>query len=77
MKKLSKVVIIFLTVMVLLSFANLLNIKIDGEILKLSGLSVIVGVIAYFITRKTNKEKNEGLNIIKQYLKILKIIRKQ
>ena len=63
MKKNNKNVIIFLIVMIILSFANLLNIKIDGEVLKLSGLSVIVGVIAYFVTRKTNKNKNEGLNI--------------
>ena len=63
MKKNNKSVIIFLIVMIILSFANLLNIKIDGEVLKLSGLSVIVGVIAYFVTRKTNKNKNEGLNI--------------
>ncbi|MBR3254975.1 MAG: CPBP family intramembrane metalloprotease [Clostridia bacterium] len=63
MKKINKVVIIFLIVMGLLSFANLLNIKVDGEILKLSGISVIVGVIAYFVTRKANKNKNEGLNI--------------
>ena len=63
MKKNSKSVIVFLIVMVLLSFTNLLNIKIDGEVLKLSGISVIVGVIAYFVTRKTNKTKYEGLNI--------------
>lgn len=62
-KKVNKSVIIFLIVMTVLSFANLLNVKIDGEVLKLSGLSVIVGVIAYFVTRKTNKNKNEGLNI--------------
>lgn len=63
MKKLNKVVIIFLIIMVLLSFTNLLNIKVDGEVLKLSGISVIVGIIAYFVTRKTNKNKDEGLNI--------------
>ena len=63
MKKNNKTVIVFLIVMFLLSFTNLLNIKIDGEVLKLSGLSVIVGVVAYFVTRKTNKNKNEGLNI--------------
>ena len=63
MKKTNKTVIIFLIVIVLLSFANLLNIKIDGEVLKLSGLSVIIGVVAYFVTRKTNKSKDEGLNI--------------
>ena len=32
-------------------------IKIDGEVLKLSGISVIVGVVAFFVTRKTNKTK--------------------
>ena len=63
MKKTNKTVIVFLIVMFLLSFTNLLNIKIDGEVLKLSGISVIVGIIAYFVTRKTNKNKNEGLNI--------------
>ena len=63
MKKLNKTIIVFLIVMILLSFINLLNIKIDGELLKLSGISVIVGVIAYFVTRKTNKTKYEGFNI--------------
>ena len=63
MKKTNKTVIVFLIVMFLLSFTNLLNIKIDGEVLKLSGISVIVGVVAYFVTRKTNKNKDEGLNI--------------
>ena len=63
MKKNNKLVIVFFIVMVLLSFTNLLNIKIDGEVLKLSGISVIVGVIAYFVTRKTNKTKYEGFNI--------------
>lgn len=63
MKKNNKTIIIFLIVMVILSFTNLLNIKIDGEVLKLSGISVIVGIIAYFVTRKSNKNKNEGLNV--------------
>lgn len=63
MKKNNSIVIVFLIVMILLSFSNLLNIKIDGEILKLSGVSVIVGVIAYFVTRNTNTSKYEGLNI--------------
>ena len=60
MNKRSKREIFFLIVMILLSFSNLLNIKIDGEVLKLSGISVIVGVIAFFVTRKS---KNEGLNV--------------
>lgn len=63
MKKLNKLVIIFLIIMSILSFTNLLNIKINGEVLKLSGISVVVGVIAYFVTRKANKNRDEGLNI--------------
>ena len=60
MKKTNKSVVIFLIVIVILSLTNLLNIKIDGEVLKLSGISVIIGVVAFFVTRKT---KDEGLNI--------------
>ena len=63
MKKINKVVIIFLIVMGLLSLTNLLDIKVNGEVLKLSGISVIVGVVAYFTTRKTNETKTEGLDI--------------
>lgn len=59
----NKSVMIFLIIMSVLSVFNLLNIKIDGEVLKLSGISVIVGVVSYFVTRKTNKTKDEGLNI--------------
>ena len=63
MKKINKSVIIFIIVMILLSLTNLLNIKMDGEVLNLSGISVIVGVIAYFTTRKTNNTKTEGFDI--------------
>ena len=63
MNKENKSVVIFLIVIAILSLTNLLNIKIDGEVLKLSGISVIVGVVAFFVIRKTNKTKDEGLNI--------------
>ena len=63
MKKNNKLVIVFFIVMVLLSFTNLFNIKYNGEVIKLAGLSVIIGVIAYFVTRKTNDTKNKGFNI--------------
>ena len=59
MKK-NKSVIILLIAMILLSITNILNIKIDGEVLKLSGISVIVGIIAYFVTRNS---KTDGFNI--------------
>jgi membrane protease YdiL (CAAX protease family) len=63
MNKENKSVVIFLIVIAILSLTNLLNIKIDGEVLKLSGISVIVGIVAFFVTRKANKTKDEGLNI--------------
>lgn len=65
MKKINKSVLILLIVMTILSFANILNIKIDGEVLKLAGISVIVGIIAYFTTRKTNESITSGLDIKK------------
>lgn len=63
MKKLSKSIIILSVIMAVLSFTNILNLKLNEEPLKLAGLSVIVGIIAFFTTRKTNGSKEEGLNI--------------
>ncbi len=63
--KLNTAVVILAAVMTALSFTNLFNFKINGEPLKLAGISVIVGIIAYFTTRKTNDDKNEGLDIKK------------
>lgn len=77
MKKGNKLVIVLMIIMTILSFTNLLNIKIDGELLKLAGISVILGIVAYFVTRNTNESKNEGLDIkstIKCLLKDKKVI---
>lgn len=62
-QKISKTVAIFLIVMTVLSFANLIRIEIDGSLLKLAGLVVIIGVVAFFVTRGTNDSKDEGLDI--------------
>ena len=62
-KNLNKSVIILLIVITILALTTLLNIKIDGEALKLSGLSVILGIIAYFATKGTNESKTSGLEI--------------
>jgi hypothetical protein len=61
--KISKLVVVFLIVMTVLSFANCIKIEIDGELLKIAGLVVFVGIAAYFITRNTNEHKNAGLDI--------------
>ena len=62
--------------MTILSFANILNIKINGEVLKLAGISVIVGIIGYFTTRKTNESITSGLDIKKCFssLKDVKVL---
>lgn len=65
MKKLNKSVITLLVVMTILSFTNILNIKVNGETLKLAGISIIVGIVAYFTTRKTNEVVISGLDIKK------------
>lgn len=76
MKKINKSIIVLLIVMTILSFANILNIKINGEVLKLAGISVIVGIIGYFTTRKTNESITSGLDIKKFFssLKDVKVI---
>ena len=61
--KISKAAAIILIVMTVLSFANFIRIEIDGSLLKLAGLVVIIGVVAFFVTRGTNDSKDEGLDI--------------
>ena len=63
MKNISKVSIVFLIIMTLLSFTNMLNLKMNGEVVKPAGLMVIIGVIAFFVTKKSNDSKEEGLDI--------------
>ncbi len=65
MKKLNKSVIALLIVMIILSFTNILNIKVNEKVLNLASISVIVGIIAYFTTRKTNEVVTSGLDIKK------------
>ena len=62
-QKISKAAALFLIAMTVLSFANLIRIEIDGSLLKLAGLTVIIGIVAFFVTRGTNDSKYEGLNI--------------
>lgn len=76
MKEINRTVMIFLIVMSVLSFSNLLKIDMNGETVKPAGIMVFVGIAAYFITRKTNDAKEEGLNIRKLAgdLKNIKVI---
>ena len=61
--KLTGIIWIFTGLMTLFSFSNLLKIEIDGEPVTLSGIAVIIGIVAFFVTRGTNDSKAEGLDI--------------
>ncbi len=71
MKKTNKVVLFSLILMTALSFTNLIKIEMDGKLVKPAGIMVIVGIVAFFVTRSVNDSKNEGLDI-KSFLPKLK-----
>lgn len=49
--------------MVIFSLTSLFEIKLGGETVKLASLTIIIGIVAFFVTRNTNENKNEGLDI--------------
>ena len=63
MKTKNKGAMIFLIMMVIFSFANLLPIEIEGNPVKLSGLTIILGIAGFFIVNAITKSKMEGLRI--------------
>lgn len=76
MKKTSKLAFILIILMAIFSLTSLFEIKLGGETIKLASLTIIIGIVAFFVTRKTNENKNEGLDIktIPNLLKDRKII---
>ena len=62
MKKTSKFVMILLIIVATISLLCLFKIEIGGERLQLASFTLIIGIVAFFVTRKTNDDKNEGLN---------------
>ena len=69
--KLNNSVVTFLVIMSILSFSNIFKLEVKGEPLKLAGLTIIVGLVAFFVTKKTNESKQEALDI-KTFLPKLK-----
>lgn len=63
MGKMNKVIIGFLAAMVVLTLAVFFRFNLGGSEVSLSGISVLVGLAAYFITAKANEYKNAGLDI--------------
>ena len=51
-----------LIIMTVISLLCLLKIEVGGESLQLASFTLIIGIVAFFVTRKTNDGKNEGLN---------------
>ena len=74
MKNINKFAFISIILIVFFSLTNLVKIEFDGKIINLVPLTLIIGIVAFFVTRKTNK--NEGLNIktISTALKDKKVI---
>lgn len=62
MNKKHKSVGIPLIIMTIISLLCLFNIEVGGERLQLASLTLIIGIVAFFVTRKTNDDRNEGLN---------------
>ncbi len=78
MKKIRKTAIALLLAMVVLSFANIIAAGIGAETLKIAGLSVIVGVVAYFVTTDSKKIKvldiKSGLSALKDTKVIILVL---
>ena len=52
MKKLRIGVIICLILMAVFAFSSLLNIEIDGNAVELAGVTIIIGIVAFFVNKK-------------------------
>lgn len=63
MKNLKRITVIAIILMVILSLTSLLKINIGGETIHLAPITLVVGIVSFFVTRKTNENINEGLNI--------------
>lgn len=63
MKNLKRITVISIILMVILSLTSLFKINIGGETINLAPITLVVGIVSFFVTRKTNENINEGLNI--------------
>ncbi len=63
MKNGKRITVISMILMALLSLTSLFKITIGGESIKLVSITLVVGIVAFFVTRKTNKSIEEGLNL--------------
>lgn len=62
MRKTNKLVIISIIFMAIFSLTSLFKIEVGGEKIGLASITLIIGIVAFFVTRKTNDDVKEGLN---------------
>lgn len=62
MKKTSKLVVISAIFMAIFSLTSPFKIEVGGEKIGLASITLIIGIVAFFVTRKTNDDVKEGLN---------------
>ena len=74
MKKINISAIVFLIMMILFSFSSITNINIDGQTVKLAGLTIVFGILGFFINNKKTDGKMEGLRI-KEFIGTIKNIK--
>ncbi len=63
MKKINVSAIVFLVLMAIFSFSSLVKIDIDGQAVKLAGVTIIFGIVGFFVNNKKTDGKMEGLRI--------------
>ncbi|MBP3635073.1 MAG: CPBP family intramembrane metalloprotease [Bacilli bacterium] len=74
MKKINKFVLISIILMVIFSLTNLVKIEFEGEIIKLASLTLIIGIVAFFVTGKSNKNKELNIKTVPTLLKDKRVI---
>lgn len=62
MKRTNKLIIIFSVLMVIFALTSLFKIEVEGKELDLASITLIIGIVAFFVTRKENDDISEGLN---------------
>lgn len=74
MKKINKFAFVSIILMVIFSLTNLVEIQFGGETVKLVSLTIIIGIVAFFVIEKSNKNKELNIKIVPTLLRNKKII---
>ena len=58
MEKISKLIIISIIFMTIFSLTSLFKIEIGGKEVGFASITLIIGIVSFFVTRKTNDDIN-------------------